>query len=123
MREVEAESFFIIVGTGLVDMRSEHFPECRLQQMRRGMVLPDRCPSVCIDSQRHFVMHTENTGYDMADMADLVALQRDDIFDGKLRTVRQCDHAGIVLLSALCCIEGGLRSDDRAAVSLRTALP
>ena len=117
MTEVKAQTLGVHIGAGLFHMITQHFAQRLLQQMRSTVIAGRRSTAGRIDLHLDRIAQTENTFSDIADVADLFALQLDRVFYHKLTAVQLQDTAGIALLAAHGGVERCRFGEDRALVA------
>mgnify|MGYP000450034548 CR=1 FL=1 len=59
MREVEAQAVGTNVATRLLHMRTEHLAQCRMQDVRAGVIARDGRAALRIDRSRNFFANRE----------------------------------------------------------------
>ena len=65
MREVEAQAVGTNVATRLLHMRTEHLAQCRMQDVRAGVIARDRRAALRIDRSRNFFANRERARFDL----------------------------------------------------------
>ena len=119
--EVKTQTVFIVVGTGLLHMASQHGTKCFLQQMSCAVVLSRIVSLLSVDGKGYRIAGLEHTLCHTSDMSDLVSKHLHRIFHHEL-SVLAAYHAGVGMLSAAGGVKWSLFHEDGSHLSVGEGL-